>query len=270
MACFVAPLDRGCPSKPRRVNGKDSGFVPFPLRYAGSPVPDRIARMSSANNLVELRQLLAERFPQVRIGLPALASPVQAIATGVPGLDSILGGGFPRGELTELVGAGRGSGSCLVLHSLLRRAAMEGQPVALVDGADSFDVTSVIPEVLAHLLWVRCARTDDALKAADLLLRDPNFSLVVIDLKLNSPEQLRKINASVWHRFARLLEQNKTTVLVITPRPLISGVNCRVQCENRLGIDTLTHVPSQVLPTLRFSLPRSLAAQAEAQAAKAG
>lgn len=226
--------------------------------------------MSSANNLVELRQLLAARFPQVRIGLPALAGSVPAIATEVPGLDSILGGGLPRGELTELVGAGRGSGSCLVLHALLRRAAMEGQPVALVDGADSFDVTAVAPEVLAHLLWVRCARTDDALKAADLLLRDPNFPLVVIDLKLNSPEQLRKINASIWHRFARLLEQNETTVLVITPKPLISGVSCRVQCENRLGIDALLHVPSQILPTLRFSLPRSLAAQGETQAAKAG
>ena len=226
--------------------------------------------MSSANNLVELRQLLAERFPQARIGLPALAGSLPAIATGVPGLDSILDGGLPRGELTELVGAGGGSGSCLVLHALLRRAAMEGHPVALVDGADSFDVTAVAPEVLAHLLWVRCARTDDALKAADLLLRDPNFSLVVIDLKLNSPEQLRKINTSVWHRFARLLEQNETTVLVITPKPLISGVSCRVQCENRLGIDALKHVPSQVLPTLQFSLPRSLTAQGEARTAKAG
>src|SRR5262245_15485347 len=103
--------------------------------------------MPSANNLVELRQLLAERFPQPRSGLPALVEPRSAIVTGVPGLDAILGGCLPRGELIELVGAGRGSGSCLVLHALLRQVAMGGQPVALVDGADSFDVSSVAPEV---------------------------------------------------------------------------------------------------------------------------
>jgi hypothetical protein len=235
-----------------------------------SPARIGIARMPSANNLVELRQLLAERFPGARIGLPAVLGPPATVATGVPALDAILGGGLPRGEFTELVGAGHGSGSGLVLHTFLRQAAMNSQPVALVDGADSFDVTSVAAEVLARLLWVRCDRAEEALKAADLLLRDPNFPLVVIDLKLNPLRQLRKINSSLWHRFARLLEQNETTVLVITPVPLIGGVTCRVQCENRLGIDALARAPSQVLPTLQFSLLRSLAAETEAQAAKVG
>ena len=224
--------------------------------------------MPSANNLVELCQLLAERFPQTRIGLPTVTGRPSAIATGVSALDAILGGGLPRGELTELVGLGPGSGSGLVLHALLRQAAMNRQSVALIDGSDSFDVAAVAPEVLAHLLWVRCARSDEALKAADLLLRDPNFPLVVIDLKLNPPGQLRKINSSIWHRFGRLLEQNETTVLVITPTPLIGGVNCRVQCENRLGMDALMRAP--VLPALQFSLLRSLAAEAGAQTAKAG
>jgi hypothetical protein len=226
--------------------------------------------MPSANNLVELRQLLAERFPQARLGLPTVPGPPSTIATGVPALDALLGGGLPRGEFTELVGVGHGSGSSLVLHALLRQAAMNRQPVALLDGADSFDVTSVAPEVLAHLLWVRCAGTDEALKAADLLLRDPNFPLVVIDLKLSAPGPLRKINSSLWHRFGRLLEQNETTVLVVTPTPLIGGVSCRVQCENRLGLDELTRAPAQVWPTLQFSLLRSLAAEAGAQTAKAG
>ncbi|HWP83840.1 MAG TPA: hypothetical protein VNN17_01500, partial [Terriglobia bacterium] len=82
--------------------------------------------MSSALNLVELRQLLAERFPQARFGLPAPVVSRAPVATGVPALDTMLGGGLPRGELTELVGSAWGSGSGLVLHALLRQAARGG------------------------------------------------------------------------------------------------------------------------------------------------
>lgn len=212
--------------------------------------------MSTPAKIIELRELLSQRFPRVRAGL---GRPVETTSwpTGVPALDALLGGGLPRGEMTELVGAGPGSGSAQVLHALLRRAAADGRFLALVDGADSFDVDAVEPDVLARLLWVRCDDAGQSLKAADLLLRDRNFPLVVVDLKLNPPAQLRKISASVWHRFRRLLEHNGTTALIITPTPFVGGVAARVRVESQLTTSALAEAPVDVLASLRFELLRA-------------
>lgn len=62
-----------------------------------------------------------------------------------------------EGSITELVGEGNGSGSAQVLHAVLHAVAQSGRFTALVDGADSFDVDAAMPEVLARMLWVRCA-----------------------------------------------------------------------------------------------------------------
>lgn len=217
--------------------------------------------MQTAGNIVELRQLLAERFPHLRQGV-AVAPPVETQPTGVPALDALLGGGLLRGEFTELVAPADGSGSAQVVHALLRQVAVEGRFLALVDGADSFDAAAVELEVLSRLLWVRCARAEEALKAADLLLRDRNIPFVVLDLKLNPVAQLRKISSSVWYRCARLLEQNRTTVLVVTPFQLVSGAACRVQIGNALGIDALSCAPGDLRSQLQFTLLRSSAGEA--------
>ena len=223
----------------------------------------------TANNLISLRQLLADRFPKSRLGLPVVAPAPTRLTTGTPPLDATLGGGLVPGEITELVGTGAGSGSCQVLHALLRHVAARGEFLALIDGADSFDATAVAPDVLAHLLWVRCRTVDEALGAADVLLRDPNLPLVVIDLKLNAPAQLRKAPAAAWHRFARLLEQNAVTVLVITPHAMVHGAGCRVECASHLGLDALHGDTAEVPPELRFTLLRSAAGR-ESTPAQAG
>jgi len=210
--------------------------------------------MRAAENLVELRRLLAEKFPQAHTARRLKSA--LALATGVPQLDALLGGGWPKGRLSELVGAGAGSGSAQVIHALLHRVAADGRFLALVDGLDSFDVDAVEPDVLARLLWVRCARADEALKAADILLRDRNFPVVVVDLKLNSVSQLRKIPSSAWHRFRRLQEQNGTTVLIITPTPLVGGTHCRVRVEGQLGIEAMAKPPAEVAGRLQFALLR--------------
>jgi hypothetical protein len=202
--------------------------------------------------IVQLRQLLAERFPPAR-PWTGPASPEQ-ISSGVAALDHLLGGGLPRGEFTELLAEGHGTGSAQVLHAWLRQAAADGQFLALVDGADSFDPSVEPPEVLSRLLWVRCRRAAEALQAADVLLRDRNFSLIALDLKLNPLSQLRKIQPSIWHRFKRLLEQTQATVLVITPQPLISGAACRVRVEGGLGLEALRQ--TSVVERLQFTLAR--------------
>lgn len=225
--------------------------------------------MQAPGNIVELRQLLADRFPHTGISVGSTKS-ASRWATGLPSLDSLLGDGLPRGELTEIVGIGPGSGSALVIHSLLRRVGNDGQFLALVDGSDSFDVDAVDPAHLARLLWIRCQNVGDALKAADLILRDRNFSFLVLDLKLNPISELRKISSSVWFRFDRLVEQNQTTLLVVTPSPIVGCASCRVGVESHLGIDALTQPPSAILPQLRFTLLRSAYATAENVSAKTG
>lgn len=211
--------------------------------------------MRATENLVELRQLLTDKFPQAHAARQPKAAP--AIATGLPGLDALLGGGWPKGKISELVGEGAGSGSSQVIHALLHHLAADGRFLALVDGADSFDVDAVDPDVLARLLWVRCVKADEALKAADILLRDRNFPVVVVDLKLNPAAQLRKILSSIWHRFRRLQEQNGTTVLIVTPTPLVGGAHCRVRVAGQLGVEAMIRRPAEVTERLRFELLRA-------------
>lgn len=216
--------------------------------------------------VIELRRLLAERFPPSRSGHDA-AGPDQA-ATGIEPLDALLGGGLPRGEFTELIAEGSGTGSAQVLHAWLQQTATQGQYLALVDGADSFDASVVEPDVLSRLLWVRCHKASEALQAADLLLRDRNFPLVALDLKLNSAAQLRKIPSTVWHRFKRLLEQTEAAVLVIAPTPLVSGAACRVRLESSLGIEALREPPAPA--RLRFTLLRQAGLDLGVAQARAG
>jgi hypothetical protein len=192
--------------------------------------------------VIELRRLLAERFPPSRPGAGAGRS--HQAATGVPALDDLLGGGLPRGGFTELIAEGHGTGSAQVLHAWLQHVAADGHYLALIDGMDSFDATVEEPEALSRLLWVRCRRADEALQAADVLLRDRNFPLIALDLKLNPPAQLRKIQSSVWHRFKRLLEQTQAAVLVVAPTPLVSGADCRVRMESGLGVEALQTSPA--------------------------
>ena len=216
--------------------------------------------MQTSGKIIELRQFLSERLPKARFGFAPVPAAAEVWPTGVAALDRTLGGGLAKGAFSELVGTGEGSGSAQVLHALVRQVAADGRFLALVDGADSFDVDAVEAEVLPHLLLVRCTKADEAMKAADLLLRDRNFPLVVLDLKLNPAAELRRIQGTTWYRFGRLLEQNGTTVLAITPYPLVSGVAARVQVEAKLGLSDLARRPGEVVNGLSFTLLRSTTA----------
>src|SRR5262245_32137402 len=57
--------------------------------------------------------------------------------TGVTALDARLGGGFPRGQLSELVGV-RSSGRTSVLLQMLAAATASRELTALVDALDTF------------------------------------------------------------------------------------------------------------------------------------
>lgn len=222
-----------------------------------------------SSQVIVLRDLLAQQFPHLRHGFFE-RKPVETVETGVVPLDQLLGGGLPRGEFTELVARGHGSGSTGVIHAFLRQVALTRQFLVLVDGMGSFDPGAVHPVALRRLLWVRCGQAAEACKVMDLLLRDRNFPLLILDLKLNPLQELRKISASIWFRFARLLELNRATVLVITPFPLVSVAPWRLLLESRMGLPSLEASRSEILAQLRIRLVRSPAESELRQIAQAG
>jgi len=182
--------------------------------------------MPASDKIIHLRQLLAERFPQ--IGAPA----DERLSTGVPAMDAALGGGLPKNAVTELTSPNLSAGSALFIHALLQNAHRRGFFLALVDGRDSFDPQTAASIVLRNLLWLRCNAAAAAVKAADFLLRDGNFPLVVLDLVLNPAEELRKIPQSNWYRLQRLVEGAPTAFLVLTRQSIISSAQLKLSLAN--------------------------------------
>jgi hypothetical protein len=76
--------------------------------------------------------------------------------TGWLSVDAALGGGFPRGECSEIAGPAS-SGRTSVLCALMAAAGARGEVMALVDTLDCFDPVSAaaMGVDLSRLLWVR-------------------------------------------------------------------------------------------------------------------
>jgi hypothetical protein len=209
-----------------------------------------------AANVIQLRQLLKEKLPDLRLGFDGLQVQRQIFwPTGLPQIDETLQGGLPKGALTEITASQRGSGSALLMSWLLRRAAQENQIIALVDGHDSFDVTAFEPEVLSRLLWVRCNSAEEALRAADLVLRDGNLSFVLLDLIANPATQLRKIPSTTWFRFQRIVEQTTTVCIVLTPQPTVSPAQARITLgASRFSLSALESEPDALIGELKLEI----------------
>jgi len=207
-----------------------------------------------AANIIELRQLLAERFPGLRTRAEELSTTKRAFwPTGRPQLDEPLRGGFPKSALAEIVAEKRGSGSALLMAALIHRALAEKKFVAVIDGQDSLDVTQ-LGEDLSRLLWMRCRSADEALKAADLLLRDGNLPLVLLDLVSNPAAQLRKISATTWYRFQRLIEQTSAVCIVFTSRVMVAPAQVRITLHSQFSINALEREPQELLLELKLDV----------------
>src|SRR5437667_5478147 len=204
------------------ANGKidDSPSGLSPSRAA------RLRRSAPGSSVVDLRNLLAERFPH------APPSAETRLITGLSFLDQTIGGGLPKGAITELISPQVSAGSASLIHALLHAAQRDRYFLMLIDGRDSFDPQPLGNACLRHLLWVRCNKVFEAIKAADLLLRDGNFPLVIVDLVLNPPEELRKIPQTSWYRLQRLVEATSTAGLILTRQGMVSSAQLKIVLEN--------------------------------------
>jgi hypothetical protein len=209
-----------------------------------------------AANVIQLRQLLTEQFPGSRVRLNEASTPGTsrgAVDPGAVDRQTDVRLHLAHGALTEIVAAKRGSGSALLLAALIQQALRENQFVALVDGSDSFDVTR-FDGGLSRLLWVRCRSADEALKAADLILRDKNLPLVLLDLAANPIAQTRRIPATAWYRFQRLVEHTSAACVVLTSSAMVSAAHVRKVLSGRFSLSALERDPVELLKELQLSV----------------
>ena len=189
--------------------------------------------MSAApKSLAALRTLLAERFPTVprTIG--------RVLATGIAGIDEATGG-LPLSAITEVICARPSCGGQLLIGQLLAATRATRTRVALIDSTDSFDPASFNEDLLAHLVWVRCTSTSTALSAADLLARDTNLGLVVLDLRRAPEPDLRRTPSTQWYRLQRAVEPTDLALLVETPRASVPSAHVRFKLTTSHGANAL-------------------------------
>ena len=152
-------------------------------------------------------------------------APLSQLPSGWADLDRVLGGGWPPGELTELVGHGCAS----LALAAVRQAQSAGQPAAWVDGPGGFcPATAGVDLVRLTLVRpplapppareVRKARRrgpcSAALLAADLLLRSRAFGLLVLDLPLRDGRGTPPALAA-WFRLARQASRAQSVLLLL-------------------------------------------------------
>jgi hypothetical protein len=207
----------------------------------------------------------------------------QAVAPiGLAALDARLGGGLPRGQLSEVVGP-RSSGRTSLLLQIVAAATTRGELVAIVDALDMLDVASAAAAGvdLTKLLWIRghvvtnpglCRdlnqrAMEQAVKALGLVLQAGNFGLVVLDLGDAPAEAVRRLPFTTWLRLQRMVEGTQT-IGVLAGNDSMSrsaaGLSITLQPSQDVVADakSATDVAANLPPSLK--LRRTAEALAEA------
>ena len=156
-------------------------------------------------------------------------------STGVAAIDARLGGGLPRGQVSEIVGP-RSSGRTSLVLQAMAAATARGELVALVDALDMLDVASAVAAGVdpQRLLWVRghvvtspglCRdlngrAMEQAVKALGLVLQAGNFGLVVLDVGDAPHDSLRRLPFTTWLRLQRMVEGSQTIGLLAGDAPM--------------------------------------------------
>lgn len=157
----------------------------------------------------------------IRLGT-TLANTAKRLPTGLPPLDALLGGGLPRGRLSEIAGK-PGAGRTALACAIAAAATARGEIVGWVDPEDALDPETAATAGLhlERVLWVRPRRRGDARRAAELLLEAEGFGLVVLDLtgSTTATRGHRPGPAGpVWIRLARAAARTGSTLLVLATR----------------------------------------------------
>jgi len=179
--------------------------------------------------------------------------------TGIGALDEAIGGGLPAGGLTEMVAPGPSSGGQLLISRLLAATRSARGRAALVDGLDAFDPQSHEPEILRHLLWVRCRALTEAMQVADILVRDANLALVMVDLRGFAVRDYRRLPPTCWYRLQRAVEQTGLAALILTGAALVGSAQLRLALSDCLHLSDFDEERDRLAARLPVELQRSRA-----------
>ena len=145
----------------------------------------------------------------------------RALSTGLAGLDELLLGGFPRGQVSVVPGASSSGRTALVL-ALAARLTRAGSLVAWVDPGDRLDPGSAAAAGvhLPRLLWLRGERRGretllPAVSAVGTLLGSGLFEAVVFDLAGIAATARQRLPGTTWIRLQRLIEDQPSALVLI-------------------------------------------------------
>jgi len=206
--------------------------------------------MPANGKIIELQALI-----QRHLSVPVVRRD-EAFATGIAELDAALDGGLQKGTIVELVSRRLSTGGTSFLHAILRNAAEQGRWSALIDGNDCFDPQTAGSTVLSSLLWIRCRKVEEAVRSADLLLRDGNLPFIFLDLRSNPAAELRKLPDTTWFRLQRAIEPTLATLIALTPQPLIASAHVRLGIDANFDLSALAREPEENLRATRLQLLR--------------
>jgi hypothetical protein len=197
-----------------------------------------------------LSALLAELGGRIRPGrrlAREVAGEAAVCPTGIAALDALLGGGLPRGRLSELCGP-PSSGRTSLAVALLVESLGRGALAAWIDPADAFDPASAAAALagrgdLQRLLWIRARTGQEAIRSCERVLETEGFALTVLDLAHPAGDLIppaptrarmrgrvaasdpgraasgRPVRASVWLRLNRLAARQRSALVVLSSAP---------------------------------------------------
>jgi hypothetical protein len=201
--------------------------------------------MQSASVLrTQIEGLLEARIPSALT--PKLRPIQEFISCGIKDIDRLEV--FRRGSLVEICGP-CSSGRTTLFHGLLSRCTSEGEAAAILDVTDSFDPISAshLGVVLSEVLWVRCgaARSqgralsaiEQALGAADLLLKSGGFGLLALDLANTPMKEARQIPLTAWFKFRRAVEATRTLFVVLAQQSNAGSSSAATLNVSQTGVE---------------------------------
>src|SRR5262249_3970066 len=149
--------------------------------------------------------------------------------------DARLGGGFPRGHLSELIGPRSSARTSLLLRTVAAATA-RGELVALVDALDMLDVGSaaaagvgldrlvlVCGHVVSNTGFCRDMNqraVEQAMRAVALVLQAGNFGIVALDLAEAPSLAIRRLPFTTWLRLQRMVEGRQTVGILVGSEPM--------------------------------------------------
>lgn len=217
---------------------------------------------------LQIENRLAARVPAA-LSLKVKEFP-ELFSTGIASVDSVIGGGIPRGCITEVSGV-ESTGKTSFSLSVVAAITQSGAACAWVDVHDALSPESAAATsvILKRLLWLRMSehkqkatkkpwsRLEQALKATDLLLQAGGFAAIVLDMSDVLPQHAQRIPLATWYRFRLAAEQARTALLLLTQSPCASScATLTLRCNPANVVSFSDHGETALFECQRYMLVR--------------